>query len=108
MARQGRYDDLSDNSYSRKAAPSSRILFAVIILSVLVCAMAVLFWVKILESSEAVQEASAKPAAAETRQAEAPAEAEKAAPETEKILRETIGGDSRWDNDACAPIAVFQ
>ncbi|MBR6348422.1 MAG: M23 family metallopeptidase [Spirochaetales bacterium] len=84
MARQGRYDDLSDNSYSRKAAPSSRILFAVIILSVLVCAMAVLFWVKILESSEAVQEASAKPAAAETRQAEAPAEAEKAAPETEK------------------------
>ena len=86
MARARSYDDLSDNNYSKKGSSSSRILFAVILLSVLVCSLAVLFWVKILESNDAVKEASAKE---ETTAVSAPAEVvtEKAtvAPDTSKL-----------------------
>ncbi len=52
MSRAGRYDDLSDNKVSRKGNSSSRLLFAVILISILICAIAVLCWVKIIETQE--------------------------------------------------------
>lgn len=51
MSRAGGYDDLSDNKVSRKGNSSSRLLFAVILVSILICAVAVLCWVKIIEST---------------------------------------------------------
>ncbi|MBO7348669.1 MAG: LysM peptidoglycan-binding domain-containing M23 family metallopeptidase [Spirochaetales bacterium] len=50
MARSRNYDDLSDNNVSSSRGSSSKILLAVIMLSILICAIAVLVWVKILES----------------------------------------------------------
>ncbi|MBP5756159.1 MAG: LysM peptidoglycan-binding domain-containing protein, partial [Spirochaetales bacterium] len=50
MARSRNYDDLSDNNVSSSRGSSSKILLAVILLSILICAIAVLVWVKILES----------------------------------------------------------
>ena len=52
MARSGSYDDLSDNRVSRRGNRSSKILLAVILLSILICAIAVLCWVKILETQD--------------------------------------------------------
>ena len=52
MSKAGRYDDLSDNKVSRKGDSSSRLLFAVILISILICAVAVLCWVKIIETQE--------------------------------------------------------
>jgi len=50
LARSRNYDDLSDNRVSNSRGSSSKILLAVIMLSILICAIAVLVWVKILES----------------------------------------------------------
>lgn len=55
MSRAGGYDDLSDNKVSRKGNSSSRLLFAVILVSILICAVAVLCWVKIIETQEVAQ-----------------------------------------------------
>lgn len=85
MARARSYDDLSDNSYSKKGSSSSRILFAVILLSVLVCSLAVLFWVKILESNDAAREASAKEERTETVSSEVAAEKTTVAPDTSRL-----------------------
>lgn len=52
MSRAGGYDDLSDNKVSRKGNSSSKLLFAVILVSILICAVAVLCWVKIIETQE--------------------------------------------------------
>lgn len=52
MARSRSYDDLSDNRVSRRGSSSSKILLAVILLSILICAIAVLVWVKLLETQE--------------------------------------------------------
>ena len=52
MARSRNYDDLSDNRVSRRGSSSSKILLAVILLSILICAIAVLVWVKLLETQE--------------------------------------------------------
>ncbi len=52
MARSRSYDDISDNRVSRRGSSSSKILLAVILLSILICAIAVLVWVKLLETQE--------------------------------------------------------
>ncbi len=52
MARSRNYDDISDNRVSRSGGSSSKILFAVILLSILICAIAVLVWVRILETQD--------------------------------------------------------
>ena len=52
MARQRSYDDMSDDRVSSRGGSSTKILLVVILLSVLICIIAVLLWVKILESQE--------------------------------------------------------
>ncbi|MCF0262713.1 MAG: hypothetical protein HUK23_07365, partial [Sphaerochaetaceae bacterium] len=52
MARQN-YDDYTDNKVSRGSS-SSKVLFVVILISIFVCAIAVLCWVKILETQDLV------------------------------------------------------
>ncbi len=52
MARTRSYDDISDNRVSRRGSSSSKILLAVILLSILICGIAVLVWVKLLETQE--------------------------------------------------------
>ena len=77
MARSGSYDDLSDNRVSRRGNRSSKILLAVILLSILICAIAVLCWVKILETQEvakANQASTVEQKPAETPVAEAKAD----------------------------------
>ncbi len=69
MARQRNYDDLSDNRVSRGGNSSTKIVLAVIILSVLISIIAVLVWIKILETQDAMA-ASSKPAATQTAKAE--------------------------------------
>ncbi|MBO6001057.1 MAG: hypothetical protein J6P81_04630, partial [Spirochaetales bacterium] len=59
MARSRNYDDLSDNNVSSSRGSSSKILLAVIMLSILICAIAVLVWVKILESQNVKSSKSA-------------------------------------------------
>ena len=55
MGRSGGYDDLSDNKVSRRENPSSKILLSVILVSILICIIAVLCWVKILETQEVAE-----------------------------------------------------
>ena len=52
MARPRNYDDLSDNKVSRGGNSSTKIILAVIILSILLSIIAVLVWVKILETQD--------------------------------------------------------
>lgn len=52
MARSRSYDDYSDNKVSRGGNSSSKVLLAVILLSIIICAVAVLCWVKILETQD--------------------------------------------------------
>ena len=52
MARSRNYDDISDNRVSSRGGSSSKILLAVILLSILICAVAVLVWVRILETQD--------------------------------------------------------
>ena len=54
MARPRNYDDLSDNKVSRGGNSSTKIILAVIILSILLSIIAVLVWVKILETQDAM------------------------------------------------------
>lgn len=74
MGRSGRYDDLNDNKVSRREGSSSKILLAVILVSILICAIAVLCWVKILETQD---------------MAKAAKEAANPKPETETSVQET-------------------
>ena len=63
LARSRNYDDISDNRVSSRRGSSSKILLAVILLSILICAVAVLVWIRILDrqdrssSSQTVQKA---------------------------------------------------
>ncbi|MBR5099597.1 MAG: hypothetical protein IK091_10310, partial [Spirochaetales bacterium] len=87
MARSGSYDDLSDNRVSRRGNRSSKILLAVILLSILICAIAVLCWVKILETQEvakANQASTVEQKPAETPVAEAKADVQ------DEILAPTV------------------
>lgn len=52
MARSRNYDDINDNRVSSRGGSSSKILLAVILLSIIICAVAVLVWVKILETQD--------------------------------------------------------
>ena len=74
MGRSGRYDDLNDNKVSRREGSSSKILLAVILVSILICAIAVLCWVKILETQDLAKAAK---------------EAADPKPETETSVQET-------------------
>lgn len=52
MARSRNYDDYSEDRVSRQGNSSSRVLLLVILISVVICAVAVFCWVKILEAEE--------------------------------------------------------
>ena len=52
MARSRSYDDMNDERVSSRGGSSTKILFVVILLSILICIIAVLLWVRILESQE--------------------------------------------------------
>ena len=52
MARSRNYDDISDNRVSSRRGSSSKILLAVIMLSILICAVAVLVWIRILDKQD--------------------------------------------------------
>ncbi|MGX8682127.1 MAG: hypothetical protein ACSW74_05625, partial [Spirochaetales bacterium] len=67
MARSRNYDDLSDNNVSSSRGSSSKILLAVIMLSILICAIAVLVWVKILESQNVKASKTASTPVTETK-----------------------------------------
>ncbi len=54
MARARNYDDLDDNKVSRGGNSSTKLILAVIAMSILICAVAVLVWVKILETQDAM------------------------------------------------------
>ena len=88
MARSGSYDDLSDNRVSRGGNRSSRILLAVILASILICAIAVLCWVKILETQD-IAKANQAEAATEQTQTQAPA-VETVAAVQDEILAPTV------------------
>lgn len=49
------YDDITDNRVTHRGNSSSRVLLAVILLSILICAIAVLCWVKILETQQVIK-----------------------------------------------------
>ena len=90
MGRSGGYDDLSDNKVSRRENSSSKVLLAVILVSILICAIAVLCWVKILETQEtagAAREKEAEKPAAESPVQETAVAAE---PQEEVILAPTV------------------
>ena len=74
MARQRSYDDMSDDRVSSRGGSSTKILLVVILLSVLICIIAVLLWVKILESQEKLGASEEKtvPAAATQPAEQAP------------------------------------
>lgn len=88
MARSGSYDDLSDNRVSRGGNRSSRILLAVILASILICAIAVLCWVKILETQD-IAKANQAEAATEQTKTQAPA-VETVAAVQDEILAPTV------------------
>lgn len=46
------YDDITDNRVSRRGGTSSKLLFVTILLSLIICILAVLVWVNILKSKE--------------------------------------------------------
>lgn len=76
MARSGSYDDLSDNRVSRRGNRSSKILLATILLSILICIIALFCWVKLMEAEEvknANQASTVEQKPAETPVAEAKA-----------------------------------
>ena len=68
MARSRSYDDMSDERVSSRGGSSTKILLIVILMSILICIIAVLLWVKILESQEKLNVAEEKsaPTAAES------------------------------------------
>lgn len=89
MGRSGRYDDLSDNKVSRREGSSSKILLAVIIVSILICAVAVLCWVKILETQDMAK--AAKETAKPQPETEAPVQETPAStPQEDVILAPTV------------------
>ena len=65
MAR-GSYDDMNGERVSNRGGSSTKILLIVILMSILICIIAVLLWVKILESQEKLSAAEATPAPAAT------------------------------------------
>lgn len=66
MARPRSYDDISDSRVSRREGSSSKILLVVILLSVLICVIAVLLWIRILESQGKLEASEEKTAVTET------------------------------------------
>lgn len=70
MSKAGGYDDLSDNKVSKRGNSSSRLLFAVILISILICAIAVLVWVKIIETQEVAEAGRGKTSEATRAEAE--------------------------------------
>ena len=68
---------MSDNRVSSRGGSSSKILLAVIMLSILICAVAVLVWVKILETQDRTSSAKT------VQKTEAPASPVKETPKTE-------------------------
>ena len=74
MARSRNYDDIHDNKVQEGVRSSSKILFIVIILSVLICAIAVLVWVRILETQDTVS-ATKKADTAQTQTVQEPEKA---------------------------------
>lgn len=52
LPRPRNYDDMGEGKYSRRGNSSSKIIFVVILISILICVTAVLIWVKILEAQE--------------------------------------------------------
>ena len=104
MARSGSYDDLSDNRVSRRGNRSSKILLAVILLSILICAIAVLCWVKILETQEVAKANQAstveqKPAETPVAEAKADVQDEILAPTVnEKLSSATVNVDLTIDS----------
>ena len=63
MAR-GSYDDMNGERVSNRGGSSTKILLTVILMSILICIIAVLLWVKILESQEKLSAAEETPAPA--------------------------------------------
>ena len=64
MARSRSYDDMNDERVSSRGGSSTKILLIVILMSILICVIAVLLWVKILESQEKLSASEEKPAPA--------------------------------------------
>ncbi|MBO4717218.1 MAG: LysM peptidoglycan-binding domain-containing M23 family metallopeptidase [Spirochaetales bacterium] len=87
MARSGSYDDLSDNRVSRRGNRSSKILLATILLSILICIIALFCWVKLMEAEEvkkANQASTVEQKPSETPVAEAKADVQ------DEILAPTV------------------
>ena len=109
MSRAGGYDDLSDNKVSKKDNSSSRLLFAVILISILICAIAVLCWVKIIETQEVAKagreqaQETARAEAEPVTQVEQPDESIKAPTVSEKL-----GDAAMMDLDIENALAVLQ
>ena len=72
MARSRSYDDMSDERVSGRGGSSTKILFVVILLSILICIIAVLLWVRILESQEKLKASEEKTAPVSESVAQAP------------------------------------
>ena len=110
MSRAGGYDDLSDNKVSKKDNSSSRLLFAVILISILICAIAVLCWVKIIETQEVAK--AGREQAQETARAEAEPVRQAAEQPDESIkaptVSEKLGDAAMMDLDIENALAVLQ
>ena len=61
MARQRSFDDMNDDRVSGRSGSSTKILLVVILLSILICVIAVLLWVRILESQDKLSASNDKP-----------------------------------------------
>ena len=91
MARFRSYDDMSDDRVSKRGGSSTKILLIVILMSILICVIAVLLWVKILESQEKLNVAEEKttPAAAESAAQAPPVQQETKTEAVEQASAET-------------------
>lgn len=92
LARSGNYDDLNNTRDSKGERSSSKVILAVIILSVIISIIAVLVWIKILETQDVVkqgQTAASENTSSETvplREYENPSKSELKAPEVSSGL----------------------
>lgn len=92
LARSGNYDDLNNTRDSKGERSSSKVILAVIILSVIISIIAVLVWIKILETQDVVkqgQTAASENTSSETvplREYENPSKSELKTPEVSSGL----------------------
>ena len=98
MARSRSYDDMSDERVSSRGGSSTKILFVVILLSIFICIIAVLLWVRILESQEKLNASEEKTApVAESVAQIPPVQQETNGEAVKQALTETPATDSAPD-----------